>query len=440
VISIRDVSEYESTRERFGGSVSAEPGEIAKERGNMNLLIIWFLVIDESLHASALLRDLVAMASKNDRVQCMFLSRIGSGIDHGNLRIDVVRVRRVVPIISYIRFCMAAFAWLVKRRQDADVVVLSPDVLPIVLPWFLARKLGCKFRPVFVVRENSPPVGSRFVGHAPMADKLTAYRVLLRYISFHLLSRFCDVVFAISPMHANEIVSQFNVPPQHVQVWPSSFDAEVFNPERNSRDRLRFRRELKIGDRFLLIHHGVLGMQRGLSELVKAVRKVRETRDDVLLLFLGKGRGEQGLRELVRSYKLEGAVLFHGPVHYDEVPRFLAAADAGVVPLPDQPQWRFQAPIKVLEYMAMGKPMILTDIPAHRWLVGNQRNVFFCGQGSPAQIAEAILRCISTKVTVEELDRRAARFSSVAVGESVMQCLRTILDGNREKMLDRNRS
>jgi glycosyltransferase involved in cell wall biosynthesis len=380
--------------------------------------VIWFLVVDESLHASAVMRDLVAMANRNHRLECMFLSKMTPGTDDGNLRIDVVRVRRVIPIVSYLQFCLAASVWLFKRRLDADVVILSPDVLPLFLPWLLARKFGYKHRPVFAVRENSPPVGSRFTGHAPKSDRLTIYRLVMRYVSFCLLSRFCDAVFAISPMHANEITAHFNVP--HVDVWPSSFDADVFNPEIHSRDALRVRRELNVGDRFLLIYHGVFGMQRGLSELVEAARKVRERREDVLLLFLGKGRGEQRLRELVRSSNLEGAVLFHAPVPYDEVPRFIAAADAGVVPLPDQAQWRYQAPTKVLEYMAMGKPMILTDIPAHRWLVGNRRDVFFCGQGSPAEIAEATLRCISSKIATEIPDRNVVKFSSVAVADRVL--------------------
>lgn len=380
--------------------------------------MVWYLVVDESLHASALVRDLVAMADRNHRVECIFLSKRTLGTDDRNLRIDVVRMRHVIPIVSYLHFCLAAFVWLIQRRLDADVVVLGPDVLPLVLPWLLARKLGYKLRPVFAVRENSPPVVGRFKGHAPRTDKLYIYRLALRYVSFCLLARFCDVVFAISPMHANEIVAHFKVP--RVHVWPSSFDAGVFNSEKSSWDRLRVRRELKIGSRFLLIHHGVLGMQRGLSELIEATRMVRETRDDVLLMLLGKGRGEQGLRELVRSSKLEGVVLFHGPVPYEEVPRFIAAADAGVVPLPDQAQWRYQAPTKVLEYMAMGKPMILTDIPAHRWLVGNRRNVFFCGQGSPAEIAEAILRCISTKVTAKIPDGTVLKFSSMTVADNVL--------------------
>jgi glycosyltransferase involved in cell wall biosynthesis len=394
----------------------------------MNLLMIWYLVIDESLHASAVMRDLVAMANKNHRVQCLFLSKKAPGVDDGNLRIDVVRVGRVMPVISYVRFFLEAFIWLVKRRLDADVVVLSADLLPLAFPLLLARSLGCKLPPVLAVRENSPPVGGRF----------TIYRHVLRHASFRLVSRSCDLMFAISPMHAKEIVAEFNLPPQHVHVWPSSFDADVFNAEKNSRNRFRVRRELKIGNEFLLIYHGVLAIGRGLSELVEATRMVRESRDDVLLLLLGKGPDEQGLRELAKRSNLEGVVLFHGPVLYEEVPRFIAAADAGVVPLPDHPLWRAQAPIKVLEYMAMGKPIILTDIPAHKWLVGNRRDVFFCGRGSSAEIAQAILQCISKRDKAEIHDRTAAKFSSVAVSESVVQCLSDYCERKlaREKALD----
>jgi len=392
----------------------------------VKILVIWFLILDEWLHASAFMRDLAAMADRNHRIKCILpVIEAVPTASHRNLNIDVVRLRRLLPIVSFLEFCLRAVVRLIAQYRDSDVLVVSPDVFPLVLPCVLCLRRHTQ-RPVLAIREPSPWVEVHGIrGY---------YHGFLRHLSLNLLSRFCDALFAISPMHANEIVVKFRVPPGNVHVWSSSVDTNLFDAYMYSTDRRKIRKELGIGDDgFLLIYHGVLGVERGLRELVGATHRIRRGRRDVFLLLLGKGRGERMLRELARSLGLDGIVFFHAPVAHSEVPRFIAAADAGVVPLPDQAQWRYQAPIKLLEYMAMGKPVIATDIAAHRWLAANRQTVFFCGRGSPTEIADAVLECICARSAIEEAGREeiAAGFSPSAVADAVLQVFSDLIRRRR---------
>lgn len=119
-------------------------------------------------------------------------------------------------------------------------------------------------------------------------------------------------------------------------------------------------------------------------------------------------------------------VIFHKAVPFEDVPQFIAAADFGVVPLPDQPQWRYQTPTKLLEYLSMGKPVIVTDIPAHRWILGNSSLAFFCKQGRPSEIAEAIFQCLGDRRPVEEFDGKqiAETFSPDVLTDAVLDVFR----------------
>nr|MDO8134938.1 glycosyltransferase family 4 protein [Candidatus Njordarchaeum guaymaensis] len=382
----------------------------------MKILVIWFLIIDDWLYAASFVRDLVAMADRNNRVRCIFpVIRGLPKLDHNNLSMDLVHVRRQLPIVSYLWFCITALVRLVRDCRIWDVIVLTADVFPLALPWLLAGLLGHKQGPIFAVREPSPPV--------EIHSSRRYYAPVLRCLSLLLLSHFSNPVFAISPMHAREIIAKFKVSPHNVHVWPSSVDTNMFDPEKHSTDRDRIRRELKMADSFLLIYHGDLSDERGLCELVEATRMAREQCEGLRLLLLGKGRAERKLRVLARSLSLDGVVLFHGPVAYSDVPRFIAAADAGVIPLPDHPQWRYQTPIKLLEYMAMGKPVVITDIAAHRWLLRNGRTAFYCGHGSPAEIAKAVLECARSKGVTQETDRHriAAKFSPDAIADELLR-------------------
>ena len=75
--------------------------------------------------------------------------------------------------------------------------------------------------------------------------------------------------------------------------------------------------------------------------------------------------------------------------------------------------------------MAMGKPVVITDLAAHRWIAGDYPAAFFCGQGRPLEIAAAILKCSRSKVSMDpaKLGEIATRSSPRAVGEALVQVL-----------------
>ena len=57
-----------------------------------------------------------------------------------------------------------------------------------------------------------------------------------------------------------------------------------------------------------------------------------------------------------------------GPVDFEELPRHLAAADVGLVPYTHSRFNEGSFPLKTLEYLAAGLPVVATDLPAIRWL------------------------------------------------------------------------
>jgi glycosyltransferase involved in cell wall biosynthesis len=239
-----------------------------------------------------------------------------------------------------------------------------------------------------------------------------------------MLARYADVVFAISPMHANDISSAYGIRHDRIQVWPSTVDLSLFDPSMYRADRRDVRSELGFEDMFTLMYHGVLTAERGLDELVQAVKMANDEGYRVGLLLLGKGSSEQQLRSLIASLDLSDNVRLHASVPYDQVPRFIAACDAGAIPLPDQEQWRYQAPTKLLEYLAMQKAVIATEIPAHRWLMRGYEQAFYCGKGHQSEIKAAIVRCINARSVRQHPDQHAAdQFSSETVADKVVVAL-----------------
>src|SRR5208282_2967308 len=104
---------------------------------------------------------------------------------------------------------------------------------------------------------------------------------------------------------------------------------------------------------------------------------------------LGKGPALSSLRTTHRKEIAEGRVIFHGPVKYQDVRRYISACDVGIVPLPDIPDWRSQCPLNLLECLAMSKVVIATDIPANRDVAGDSKCVAYTLSADAHGIANA---------------------------------------------------
>jgi glycosyltransferase involved in cell wall biosynthesis len=91
---------------------------------------------------------------------------------------------------------------------------------------------------------------------------------------------------------------------------------------------------------------------------------------------------------------------------FDALPSFLARARVGLVPYVDSPFNRGSFPLKTLEYLAAGLPVVATDLPATRWLAA-PGDLVAIAEG-PDAYADAVARAASSPLTpAAREDRRA---------------------------------
>src|SRR4030067_289454 len=111
------------------------------------------------------------------------------------------------------------------------------------------------------------------------------------------------------------------------------------------------------------------------------------------------------LRALIQKEGLQENVIITNSVNQSEVPKFIGMCDVCIVPLPDHPYWRSQSPLKLLEYLAMEKVVILTDIPAHRAVIGEAKCGIYISSVKPIEIAKAIEYAYLNKENLQELGK-----------------------------------
>ena len=158
---------------------------------------------------------------------------------------------------------------------------------------------------------------------------------------------------------------------------------------RNGPDLSRFRGVapdpgLKRGKRHLLAYAGVMGTHDGIDHAVRALAALKRRRQDWHAVLLGDGEVLAAMRSLARSLGLDADVEFTGWVSSDDVARVISAADVCLAPDPPTEANHLSTMIKVMEYMALGRPIVSYDLhesrvsagPAARYVSGGDVEEF----------------------------------------------------------------
>jgi glycosyltransferase involved in cell wall biosynthesis len=273
--------------------------------------------------------------------------------------------------------------------KDANYVITDEHtaIIGFVLKLFFPQ---ARFKVVLDIR-STPLKGTPRAPLLPTDTRkgasLYERQMLLFSLSLVLAKRKFDGITIVTELMKKEVCYRFNVNPEFVGVWTGAVSASIFNP-RNF-DEKEIKSSLGLGDKFVIFHHGSMRVQ-GLVEAFKALELLKTKHQDIVLFILGTSEFPIFWKDLAEELNIQNNVIFHGKVRYADVPRYIAMSDLPIVPLPDSPNWRHQCPLKLLEYLAMEKAVVLTDIPANRGIAGKNKCGIYISSVDPEEIAQAI--------------------------------------------------
>lgn len=285
------------------------------------------------------------------------------------------------------------FHWLMLRstwRENADVVMVgfqAAHLLPLAWLFRFGRK-----KPKIIMDIRTVPVD--------VGEGLSGKIEVLRYwLSIRLADWFCDGMTVITPMLGDTVRPWLKHLTGEMGVWTSGVHLDQF--ERNGPDR---RAELGLEGKKVLLYHGVLSPNRGLQNALRALDRLRDEFPNLIFLFVGDGGGREELQEIAANLGLEDRVIFTGKVPYQDVSNYIRTADLAILPFPNITWWAVSSPIKLMEYLAIGVPIVATDIPAHRWVIEQTGGAIIATDDQPESLKESIKSAL--RDGVEMADRQ----------------------------------
>ncbi len=242
---------------------------------------------------------------------------------------------------------MAAIVWRSKEPIRVIHSANPPDFLFLI---GLVPKLRWRTKLVFDHHDLVPELfEARFGDHRLLLWLTRA----TEWLSF----RTADAVISTNESYRRIAIERGGKAPEDVRVV------------RNARDRATFRPvepdpSLKRGRPHLAVYVGVMGQQDGGDVAVRVAGIYRNQlgRDDLQVTFVGDGDQLDECRRLATELGVEDMIHFAGWVGKDEVLRYLSTADVGLATDPPSPLNDVSTMIKVVEYAAVGLPMVSFDL------------------------------------------------------------------------------
>lgn len=317
------------------------------------------------------------------------------------------------PLVFRITALASMLLWLRRHAAPNHRVIINPDALWL-LP--LLRLLGLR-RVHLDVRTLPVEVH----GWKDRLDRLLFWSLPLRWLGRSPVS-----YSFITERLKDEVERMLGFPIDDYVIWESGVNCELFRPRRTASGR--------VSGRVRLFYHGNLSLNRGVDTVIEALAML-DSKVDVEFVIAGDGRGAPALKDLVRKLGLKQRVAFRGLLPYERMVEEIAEADLCICPLPDRLEWNVSSPLKVFEYMACAKPMVLTPIPAHLDVLADEPFVVWSEGYGAGPLSKAIERALRDLVPLtraaeaapalalqrHDWSRQAERLERYLVGPGAMR-------------------
>lgn len=245
--------------------------------------------------------------------------------------------------------------WIFVLRGFEVIQGCNPpdDIFLVALPFKL---FGVKY--IFDHHDASPEL---YLSKYENEGALYKIQVWLEKMTY----RFSDVIMATNSSYKDLATTRGGKAPEDVFIVRNGPDLETFKAVSPIP-------ALKYGKPYLVGYVGNMSDQEGLDILLDVAQHIKSSgRHDIHFTCVGGGPGLASLQKMVKDKKLDDIVNFTGRVPFQYLLEVLSTADICVNPDKPCEMNNISTMIKIMEYMALAKPIVQFDLKEGRFSAGD---------------------------------------------------------------------
>lgn len=350
-------------------------------------------------------REAEALADRGDMVDFICLQREGekkreivNGVSLYRLSIRRYRGSGIFAyMIGYLSFFVFSFFKVnflyFKKRYNLIQVHTMPDFLIFIA--FIPKLFGSK-----VVLDMHDLMPELYISKFKLNEGYFIIQII-KWIE-KLSARFADRIITVTDLWRNRLIDR-TVSPEKCSILLNVADGNIFDrkkqPDNNKKNG------------FKLMYHGTLVKRYGVDIAIKAVNIAGKEIDNLEFDILGEGDDQKELLSLICQLNLENSVYLTGKfVPVGHLPEIILQADIGIVPNRADGFTNEVLNTKLLEYVALGIPVVAARTKGVEAYFDNSMVDFF-EPGDEEDLARCILDLYRNPAKRKQLALNANRFN-----------------------------
>jgi glycosyltransferase involved in cell wall biosynthesis len=243
---------------------------------------------------------------------------------------------------------------LIERES---VIMVNQTLIKHMLPALIINQLFHRRNKFISDIRTTPATPNTF-----KSDMQTFHR------QFKYAIKYFDGYSFISPFMEKYLMSAYKKRTYKTVNWSSGVDPALFNPEKF--------KYLRTDDTFRVLYHGGISKSRGNLNLIKAIKILVDCGYNIELTQIGI-LVDKDINDYCEIHNLKAWCKILPPIPLYEMPQVIADCDLPVLPFPDFMGWRVSSPIKLMEYLAMGKKVLAPNIECFTNVLGLNSDLCF---------------------------------------------------------------
>jgi glycosyltransferase involved in cell wall biosynthesis len=288
--------------------------------------------------------------------------------------------RRPLAGAALLRVALAATVALGRRARQVEVDayhICKPQPMNGLAGWLAARRTG---RPCYLDCDDYEAGANRFTGWGQQA--------LVRWFEDTLPRRMAAV--SVNTRFLADRVGRLGVAAGRIVHVPNGVERARFAGLDRGAGR-RLRAEYGLQGKPTILYLGTLSLAgHPLGLLLDALTRLVALVPQAHLVLVGGGEDRPALERRVQELRLPDHVTFVGAVPPAEVPPYILLGDVAVDPVLDDAVARARSPLKVLESMACGVPVVTGDVGDRREMLADGQAGLLVVPGDAQALAEGL--------------------------------------------------
>lgn len=199
-----------------------------------------------------------------------------------------------------------------------------------------------------------------------------------------------------------ELLSRRGVPESNMVTIHNGINNKEFNLDVSGDSVIN---KYNLHNTFVIGFVGWMREWHGLESLIETIDNLKSTCPKIRLLLVGDGPSYNQLFNLTESKNLHSHVIFTGPIKRQDIPAFIAAMDVAIQPNVTE----YASPIKLFEYMALGKAIIAPQKNNIMEIVRDNENALLFDVNNKITLQEKIELLYNNSSLVKQLGLSARK-------------------------------